>query len=134
MLITGQFQIHRDPFHYPLSSPLQYPTSILNRVLQPQPTNLICNLAGILPAQEETLHMESDTAGHWAREWSVTNGTFMFHLQNKLLAASCLCIVPEHPFKINLGEKINTYLNHHQHVAPIPILVWLHLLCSYLFT
>lgn len=27
--------------------------------------------------------MESDTTGHWAWEWSVTNGSFTIHLQNK---------------------------------------------------
>lgn len=34
--------------------------------------------------------MESDTTGHWQWEQSVKNGSSMSHLQDKLLAASCL--------------------------------------------
>lgn len=96
-----------DPFHRPLSSPLQHATGTPGSSAAAA-AGLMCNLAGNLPAQE-TFRAESGTAGRWACEWPVTNRSFMFPLQNTDSEQHHACVtVPGHPFKINQGTKPTT--------------------------
>lgn len=108
-LLDKQFQTHSNLFHGSLSSPLQCPSSSLNTLLQQHPDNLQPTSYPPCLGQNLTHRVwtHNRTTGMAVVCYKWPDSSSMLHLQNKLLAAPCLCCCARTSIQDQPGELLS---------------------------